>query len=83
MNLTITDKVLTMVPFTEEWDDFKKFLIKEKELSDIALAKVMKDQCTMDDIIRMTDASSVDLHEALALMDKREEEISQYFGFTL
>lgn len=83
MNIKITDKVLTMVPFTEEWDEFKTFLLKEKELSDISYAKVMKDQCTLDDIVRMTDASSGDLIKALSLMETRENEISQYFGFKL
>ena len=81
MNISITDKILTMLPFTEEWDEFKKYLLKEKELSDISLSKIMKEQGTIEDIIRVSDASSSDLHDSLILMDKREEEISRYFGF--
>ena len=79
----LIDTILNVQPFSPEWDTLKAKLTLDKEHADIAYTRLTKGDCTHLDIETITNASTNRLVKALSLIEARENEITQYFGFKL
>ena len=80
---TLFNTVSSMQPFSDEWTILKSTLSREKELIELSLVKLNKDQCTLDDIYRATDPSYDEIVSALSTMDLLEADIERYYRFRL